>query len=159
MRSTALGVAGVADAVELHDGSGGAVPFPVEHKRGRPKAHRADEVQLCAQAICLEEMLGVPVPAGALFYGQTRRRQEVAFDAELRALTASVLVAGADGAGPGYEAVGEARDLPVQLVEADGAQGDVSGALATARVLREALGAAASGAPAAGSDERSGLRE
>ena len=90
LRSHALGVTGVADAVELHDTETGPVPFPVEHKRGRPKAHRADEVQLCAQAICLEEMLAVPVPAGTLFYGQTRRRQDVAFDAELKALTARV---------------------------------------------------------------------
>ena len=90
LRSLALGVTGVADAVELRDGPAGPVPCPIEHKRGRPKAHRADEVQLCAQAICLEEMLGVPVPAGALFYGQTRRRQEVAFDAELRALTVTI---------------------------------------------------------------------
>ena len=65
-------------------------PFPVEYKRGKPKPHRADEVQLCAQAMCLEEMLGVPVPEGALFYGETRRRTRVAFDAELRALTARV---------------------------------------------------------------------
>jgi CRISPR-associated exonuclease Cas4 len=63
------------------------VPYPVEFKRGRPKAHRADEVQLCAQALCLEEMLGVSILAGALFYGKTRRRQEVTFDAPLRALT------------------------------------------------------------------------
>lgn len=90
LRSAALGVTGVADMVELRDTATGCVPFPIEHKRGRPKAHRADEVQLCAQAICLEEMLGVPVPAGALFYGQTRRRQEVAFDAELRALTVTI---------------------------------------------------------------------
>ena len=90
LRSAALGVAGVADVVELHQTPAGLAPFPVEHKRGRPKAHRADEVQLCAQAICLEEMLGVPVAAGALFYGQTRRRQEVAFDTELRALTARI---------------------------------------------------------------------
>jgi len=62
--------------------------FPVEHKRGRPKAHRADEVQLCAQGMCLEEMLGATIPAGALFYGQTRRRQDVAFDQELRTLVA-----------------------------------------------------------------------
>lgn len=88
LRSAALGLAGVADVVELRAGPGRAlVPFPVEHKRGRPKAHRADEVQLCAQALCLEEMLGVPVPAGALFYGRTRRRQEVAFDEALRDLT------------------------------------------------------------------------
>ncbi len=59
-------------------------PFPVEYKRGRPKKHEADEVQLCAQALCLEEMLGADVPAGALFYGKTRRRKVVSFDASLR---------------------------------------------------------------------------
>ena len=90
LRCKALGLAGIADVVELRSTESGLVPFPVEHKRGRPKAHRADEVQLCAQALCLEEMLAVPVPAGALFYGQTRRRQDVAFDGELRALTVRV---------------------------------------------------------------------
>ena len=65
-------------------------PFPVEYKRGKPKSHRADEVQLCAQAICLEEMLGVSIPAGALFYGEPRRRTDVAFDADLRSLTEEV---------------------------------------------------------------------
>lgn len=62
-------------------------PFPIEYKRGRPKAHDADRVQLCAQALCLEEMLGVAVPAGALFYGKTRRREDVTFDRPLRDLT------------------------------------------------------------------------
>jgi CRISPR-associated exonuclease Cas4 len=62
-------------------------PFPVEYKRGKPKAHDADLVQLCAQALCLEEMLGTPVLAGALFYGKTRRRLDVAFDEPLRNLT------------------------------------------------------------------------
>jgi CRISPR-associated exonuclease Cas4 len=62
-------------------------PFPVEYKRGKPKSNRADEVQLCAQAICLEEMLGVVIPAGALFYGEPRRRTDVIFDADLRHLT------------------------------------------------------------------------
>ena len=61
--------------------------FPVEFKRGKPKLHRADEVQLCAQGLCLEEMTGRPVPEGALFYGETRRRVVVPFDAELRRLT------------------------------------------------------------------------
>ena len=68
--SDRLGLHGVADVVEMR----GPVPFPVEYKRGRPKAHRADEVQLCAQAICLEEMTGAVVPEGALFYGARRRR-------------------------------------------------------------------------------------
>lgn len=88
LRSVALGVSGVADAVEFSGTP--ARPFPVEYKRGKPKAHRADEVQLCAQAICLEEMLGHAVPEGALFYGETRRRTPVRFDAALRALTAAV---------------------------------------------------------------------
>ncbi len=85
LRSMALGVAGRADVVEFHAPDG--QPFPVEYKRGKPKPHRADEVQLCAQAICLEEMFARPVPRGALFYGQTRRRSEILFDADLRDLT------------------------------------------------------------------------
>lgn len=88
VRSLRLGVVGVADVVELHDG--GRRPIPVEYKRGRPKKHRADEVQLCAQAICLEEMFGVPVIEGFLFYGRQRRRSAVTFDAGLRDLTARI---------------------------------------------------------------------
>lgn len=88
LRSERLGVSGRADVVEFHGVP--AVPFPVEYKRGKPKAHQADEVQLCAQAICLEDMFGCPVPAGALFYGTTRRRVSVSFDDALRALTADV---------------------------------------------------------------------
>jgi len=86
LRSLALGVVGRADVVSFRDGQ----PYPVEYKRGRPKTHRADEVQLCAQAICLEEMFGTAVPEGALFYGAMRRRVSVSFDAELRELTARV---------------------------------------------------------------------
>ncbi|MCC8539030.1 CRISPR-associated protein Cas4 [Xanthomonas axonopodis pv. poinsettiicola] len=82
-----LGITGKADVVEFHHDSAGEFAFPVEYKRGRPKAHRADEVQLCAQGLCLENMLGRSVPAGALFYGQTRRRKDVIFDAALRELT------------------------------------------------------------------------
>lgn len=95
LRSLALGLSGVADVVEFRQAvapgtekpGGPWLPFPVEHKRGRPKHGDADRVQLCAQALCLEEMLGVEVPVGALFYGQTRRRLDVAFDAELRETT------------------------------------------------------------------------
>ncbi|MCA0392538.1 MAG: CRISPR-associated protein Cas4 [Proteobacteria bacterium] len=82
-----LGITGKADVVEFHAIDGVEHAFPVEYKRGRPKAHRADEVQLCAQALCLEAMLGENVESGALFYGQTRRRQDVVFDETLRALT------------------------------------------------------------------------
>ena len=88
MRSLKLGLIGKADVVEFHrmdDGSWG--PFPVEYKRGRPKIDDCDKVQLCAQAICLEEMLNVDIKKGALFYGRPRRREEVVFDEKLRSET------------------------------------------------------------------------
>ncbi|WP_329743293.1 CRISPR-associated protein Cas4 [Dyella sp. A6] len=88
-----LGITGVADVVEFHRGVDAEQAFPVEYKRGRPKSHRADEVQLCAQALCLESMLGQSVMTGALFYGQTRRRKDVAFNNELRALTRQIITA------------------------------------------------------------------
>ena len=99
VKSEALGLSGQCDVVEFHRSAGvppasGSVPLPhetilpIEYKRGKPKAHRADEVQLCAQALCLEEMQRVAIPEGRLFYGQTRRRMDVIFDEELRALTA-----------------------------------------------------------------------
>ena len=81
------GLHGVADVVELRGHP--PRPYPVEYKRGRPKVHRADEVQLCAQALCLEEMFDCDISEGALFYGANRRRKRVAFDEELRALTLS----------------------------------------------------------------------
>ncbi len=84
IRSLELGLAGMADVVEFRaDGS----LYPVEYKRGRRKARMIDEVQLCAQALCLEETLGVSIPEGALFYGKERRRKVVPFDEELRTLT------------------------------------------------------------------------
>src|SRR5690606_6888040 len=92
LRSLRLGLTGKADVVEFRPGPdpNAPVPFPVEYKRGRPKAHRADAVQLCAHALCLEEMLRLPPgggPAGALFYGQARCRVDVVFEGELRWLT------------------------------------------------------------------------
>lgn len=89
VRSARLGLFGMTDAVEFSRQGAGHPwqPFPVEYKRGRPKKGEWDRVQLCAQAMCLEEMLGVAVPAGALFYGATRRRQDVALDGNLRSLT------------------------------------------------------------------------
>jgi CRISPR-associated exonuclease Cas4 len=89
--SRRLGVSGIADLVELHAAAGGSWrPFPVEYKRGKPKAHRADEVQLCAQAMALEEMFGVELSEGALFYGEHRRRTAIVLDETLRALTMDV---------------------------------------------------------------------
>jgi CRISPR-associated exonuclease Cas4 len=100
LRSLRLGLAGEADVVEFHRAqaeqpgavrlgkpSGWWTPFPVEYKRGRPKRDAWDEVQLCAQALCLEETYEVSIPAGALYYGTTRRRTAVAFDDVLRSRT------------------------------------------------------------------------
>lgn len=88
------GIHGIADVVEaVYSKKGGEVVAmtPVEYKVGKPKPHRADEVQVCAQALCLEEMFAIEVPAGFLFYGKTQRRFEVPFDKELRSLTALVI--------------------------------------------------------------------
>lgn len=91
--SHTLGLSGQCDVLEFHASSKGVslrgeegfwVPFPVEYKRGVPKENPADQLQLCAQAICLEEMLCCPIPEGALFYGETRRRTKVLFTEELR---------------------------------------------------------------------------
>lgn len=90
-----LGLSGVCDVVEftrsergvtLRERDGLFLPAPVEYKRGRPKRDPMDEAQLCAQAMCLEEMLLVEIPRGWMFYGQTRHRFEVEFTSELRNL-------------------------------------------------------------------------
>ena len=89
IRSLRLGLIGRADIVEFHLQDGGIwQPFPVEYKRGRPKKDNSDRVQICAQALCLEEMLKCSVPEGALYYGQKKRRQVISFDANLRQVTA-----------------------------------------------------------------------
>lgn len=86
--SELYGMQGVADVVEYHGPRGRYDRIvPVEYKHGKPKAHRADEVQLCAQAICLEEMHGMDIERGYLFYLKPRRRTDVLFDEELRNLT------------------------------------------------------------------------
>jgi CRISPR-associated exonuclease Cas4 len=87
LRSLTLGIVGIADVVEFQDWPNQICPYPIEYKKGKPKCHRADEVQLCAQAICLEEMLKCAVPFGALFYGKIRHRVAVEFDEGLRELT------------------------------------------------------------------------
>lgn len=110
LRSLSLGLSGRADVVEFHrvrekstgkdpkNGPQGVklkglpglwMPFPVEYKRGKPKPDLCDEVQLCAQAMCLEEMLGLPLREGALFYGKIQRRHNVEFGHMLREDTRS----------------------------------------------------------------------
>ncbi|MCK4565587.1 MAG: CRISPR-associated protein Cas4 [Verrucomicrobia bacterium] len=83
LRSLRLGLIGKADVIEFHEDE----VFPVEHKRGRPKPTHCDWVQLCAQALCLEEMMKTKITEGAIFYGLPRRRQLVEFTSELRAET------------------------------------------------------------------------
>ena len=114
LRSLRLGLTGKADVVEFHrlsnaeekassqSASAEAVrlegvpglwrPLIVEYKRGKPKLDRCDEVQLCAQALCLEEMLAVSIPSGSFFYGEPRRRYDVVFDEALRRETEELTV-------------------------------------------------------------------
>ena len=101
IHSPTLGVSGQCDVLEYHRHSKGVplaglegrwLPYPVEYKRGKPKIGHEDMVQLCGQAMCLEEMLCCDVPEGALFYGETRRREVVAFTEELRQEVRSALV-------------------------------------------------------------------
>lgn len=89
LRSVKLGLNGKADVVEFHASNDKKswLPFPVEYKHGKPKENNCDKIQLCAQAMCLEEMLDVGIPQGAIFYGKTRRRMDVIFDETLRTET------------------------------------------------------------------------
>lgn len=91
--SRKLGTTGTCDVVELHRDPYGVnifgregkyKPVPVEYKRGKPKENEADELQLCAQAICLEEMLFCEIPEAFLFYGETKHRLKVTLDEGLR---------------------------------------------------------------------------
>jgi CRISPR-associated exonuclease Cas4 len=81
--SDRLGLVGKADVVEYH----GDTPYPVEYKHGNRRRREHDDLQLCAQALCLEEMVGRPVPRGAVYHHSSRRRREVSFGSGLRART------------------------------------------------------------------------
>ena len=91
--SRALGITGACDVVEFHKSNDGVplhgrdglwLPYPIEYKHGKSKTIDADRLQLCAEAMCLEEMLACDIPEGALFYQQTKRRERVKFDEDLR---------------------------------------------------------------------------
>lgn len=95
-----LKVCGICDVVEFHKDPDGITlfgragtwkPYPIEYKRGAPKEHEADVLQLCGQAMCLEEMLLCTIPEGSLFYGKTKRRQQVFFTKELRGKVETML--------------------------------------------------------------------
>ena len=110
IRSFELGLIGQADVVEFHRVSSDKLQedniatiilpdiegfwkiFPVEYKRGKPKKNKCDEVQLCAQALCLEEMLNTYIYQAAFFYGRPRKRHIVMIDEPLRQLTKRLIV-------------------------------------------------------------------
>ena len=94
--SPSLRLGGICDVVEFHRSPSGVslagreglwLPYPVEYKKGSDQTRESDEVQLCGQALCLEDMLCCQIPEGSLFYGETRRRTRVAFDGTLRQRT------------------------------------------------------------------------
>jgi CRISPR-associated exonuclease Cas4 len=87
--SKRLGLVGKSDVIEFH----GETPYPVEYKHGPRRQREHDDLQLCAQAICLEEMMGVAVPRGAIFHHSSRRRREVIFDQALRELVETTVAA------------------------------------------------------------------
>lgn len=91
--SAELGVSGTCDVVEFYRDENGISltgesglfqPYPIEYKHGAPRSDNANELQLCGQAMCLEQMLCCDIPKGALYFGQTRRRVEVEFTPALR---------------------------------------------------------------------------
>lgn len=99
LRSLALGLTGIADVVEFHrldadeagcrlpNVGGRWIPYPVEYKSGRSREEPGYEIQLCAQAMCIEEMMTVSVPGGAMFFGGSKRRREILFSDALRQIT------------------------------------------------------------------------
>jgi len=103
IRSMRLGICGQADVVEFHRVAGGEgtvclpnaqgkwKPYPVEYKRGKPKTDRCDEVQLCAQALSIEEMLGATIREGALYYCTPKRRTVIEFNTDLRTETEAAI--------------------------------------------------------------------
>ncbi|MGB2867108.1 MAG: CRISPR-associated protein Cas4 [Bacteroidota bacterium] len=96
IHSYRLGLAGRTDVVEFRQSKsdpGELEVLPVEFKSGQPKNDLSDKVQLCAQALCLEEMLNTAVKGGAFFYGRIRRRIQVEFDGELRKQTEEIIAA------------------------------------------------------------------
>jgi CRISPR-associated exonuclease Cas4 len=84
LKSYKLGLIGKSDVVEFHKSGDKLIPFPVEYKSGKAKSDNTDKVQLCGQALCLEEMMNVTIESGAIFYGKTRSRLNVEFNKSLR---------------------------------------------------------------------------
>jgi CRISPR-associated exonuclease Cas4 len=111
IRSDKLKVSGICDVVEFHKSEEGITlanyeglwqPYPIEYKKGKEKEDDVDRLQLCGQAMCLEEMLLCEIPSGSLFYGETRRRVVVEFTSDLRAQVERLLSEMHDLWGKGY---------------------------------------------------------
>jgi len=96
LRSLNLGLTGKADVVEFHYSDSRFKHIqniiPIEFKHGKPKIDNCDSIQLCAQALCLEEMIGIHIAQGAIFYGKIRRRKPIIFDDTLRKETAHAAI-------------------------------------------------------------------
>ncbi len=90
--SVSLNLTGKADIVEFWPQADGTeIPLPVDYKMGKRHKWDNDDAQLCAQALCLEEMLGVKVPSGAIYHVKNHRRRDVQFTADLRRLTIATI--------------------------------------------------------------------
>ena len=90
LRSEHFGLTGKMDLLEIIDGDPPKY-FPVEYKRGKPKIEDWDRIQLCAQALCLEEMRDIEISEGAIWYWEVRRREPIEIDADLRATTVKII--------------------------------------------------------------------
>lgn len=118
IKSENLGVTGICDVVEFHKSPNGIKlfsfdglwqPYPIEYKKGEPKDNNADELQLCGQAMCLEEMLLCNISSGSLFYGENRRRTKVEFTDDLRAQVKNMLTEMHELLKKGYTPKGKAQ--------------------------------------------------
>jgi len=85
--SKKYGLSGKADVVEVHDGK----PFPIEYKKGKRRKFENDDVQLCAQALCLEEMFSAVIPEGAIYHASSKRRRVVELNEHLRDETMRII--------------------------------------------------------------------
>lgn len=91
LKSERYRIQGKMDLLEIHSIDGEQIYYPVEYKRGKPKIEHWDRLQLCAQALCLEEMRNTEVTAGAIWYWEVRKREQVAIDQALREEAKSII--------------------------------------------------------------------
>ncbi len=89
--SNRLGLSGRADVVEFSKHDGKVFPYPVEYKSGKPKNNISDSAQLCAQALCLEEMMNIKIERAAFYYGKPRKRHEIELTGSLRTATENII--------------------------------------------------------------------